>query len=121
MACLVNYFSTSEEYLETDTLTGVKKGDLLLSWESIFEDIRSAVDWVHMKVGGEIIKSQDTVAFIIYIYIINVGWRVLCKFFGIVGGHFVMSGLEHLWIFFLKLFAGSWTAVVLHPPGFSGV
>ncbi|XP_071793099.1 cytosolic purine 5'-nucleotidase-like isoform X1 [Asterias amurensis] len=49
LACLVNYFSTSEEYLETDTLTGVKKGDLLLSWESIFEDIRSAVDWVHMK------------------------------------------------------------------------
>ncbi|XP_022097681.1 cytosolic purine 5'-nucleotidase-like isoform X2 [Acanthaster planci] len=48
LACLVNYFSTCQEYTETET--GVKKGDLMLSWESIFEDTRSAVDYVHM--GG---------------------------------------------------------------------
>ncbi|XP_038070687.1 cytosolic purine 5'-nucleotidase-like isoform X2 [Patiria miniata] len=48
LACLVNYFITSQDYTETET--GVKKGDLMLSWESIFEDTRNAVDYVH--IGG---------------------------------------------------------------------
>ncbi|XP_072027120.1 cytosolic purine 5'-nucleotidase-like isoform X2 [Amphiura filiformis] len=49
LACCVNYFSTSSEYTAVSSSVGVKKGDLMLSWESIFEDVRNAVDWVHMK------------------------------------------------------------------------
>ena len=31
--------------------TGVTQGDLLMSFRSIFQDVRAAVDWVHIKVG----------------------------------------------------------------------
>ncbi|XP_071506591.1 cytosolic purine 5'-nucleotidase-like [Diadema antillarum] len=48
IACLVNYFSTQAEFVETSN-RGVQKGDLFMSWESIFSDVRNAVDWVHMK------------------------------------------------------------------------
>ena len=30
--------------------TGFKNGDLLLSFKSMFQDVRDAVDWVHFKV-----------------------------------------------------------------------
>lgn len=48
LACIVNYFSTKSIYLEEDK--GVRQGDLFMSWEGIFQDIRDAVDQLHEKV-----------------------------------------------------------------------
>lgn len=30
--------------------TGFKNGDLFMSYKSMFQDVRDAVDWVHFKV-----------------------------------------------------------------------
>ncbi|XP_018318589.1 cytosolic purine 5'-nucleotidase isoform X2 [Agrilus planipennis] len=46
LACLVDFFTNSPQY--TKTLTGVNCGDLNMSFKSIFQDVRSAVDWVHL-------------------------------------------------------------------------
>lgn len=32
--------------------TGFKDGDLFMSYRSMFQDVRDAVDWVHYKVLG---------------------------------------------------------------------
>lgn len=47
LACLVDYFSNAEGY--TKETTGVRCGEMLISYKSIFEDVRGAVDWVHMQ------------------------------------------------------------------------
>ncbi|CAD5118793.1 DgyrCDS7473 [Dimorphilus gyrociliatus] len=47
LACLVDYFCNSDGYVR-DT-TGVRCGEMLISYKSIFEDVRGAVDWVHIK------------------------------------------------------------------------
>jgi 5'-nucleotidase len=31
--------------------TGVKGGDIFMSYKSIFQDVRNAVDWVHIHVS----------------------------------------------------------------------
>jgi 5'-nucleotidase len=48
IACLVDYFDKSSEYTKTNDKTGVKSGDVIMSYKSIFQDVRAAVDWVHM-------------------------------------------------------------------------
>jgi 5'-nucleotidase len=52
-ACLVDFFSNAPKYQSEKT--GVKCGELFMSFRSIFQDVRSAVDWVHIH--GEL-KSQ---------------------------------------------------------------
>ncbi|KAF2884329.1 hypothetical protein ILUMI_21848 [Ignelater luminosus] len=47
LACLVDFFTNSPQY--TETSTGVKCGELFMSFKSIFQDVRSAVDWVHLQ------------------------------------------------------------------------
>lgn len=47
VACLVDYFDNDPQYTPTDDRTGVKTGEVFMSYRSIFQDIRSAVDWVH--------------------------------------------------------------------------
>ncbi|VEN39271.1 unnamed protein product [Callosobruchus maculatus] len=47
LACLVDFFTNSKEYTKTDT--GVKCGELLMSYKSIFQDVRNAVDYVHLQ------------------------------------------------------------------------
>uniref|UniRef100_A0A914DX80 Cytosolic purine 5'-nucleotidase n=1 Tax=Acrobeloides nanus TaxID=290746 RepID=A0A914DX80_9BILA len=47
VACLVNYFNHLPEYNPTSDRTGLKCGDMVMSYKSIFQDIRSAVDWAH--------------------------------------------------------------------------
>lgn len=47
LACLIDYFSNSEGYVKEPT--AIKYGDMHISFKSIFEDVRGAVDWVHMK------------------------------------------------------------------------
>uniref|UniRef100_A0A665TEZ0 5'-nucleotidase, cytosolic IIb n=1 Tax=Echeneis naucrates TaxID=173247 RepID=A0A665TEZ0_ECHNA len=46
-ACLVDFFSNCDRY--TSCETGFKDGDLFMSYKSMFQDVRDAVDWVHFK------------------------------------------------------------------------
>uniref|UniRef100_H3D3G4 5'-nucleotidase, cytosolic IIb n=1 Tax=Tetraodon nigroviridis TaxID=99883 RepID=H3D3G4_TETNG len=46
-ACLVDFFSNCDRY--TSCETGFKHGDLFMSYKSMFQDVRDAVDWVHFK------------------------------------------------------------------------
>uniref|UniRef100_A0AAY4EZJ9 5'-nucleotidase, cytosolic IIa n=1 Tax=Denticeps clupeoides TaxID=299321 RepID=A0AAY4EZJ9_9TELE len=46
-ACLVDFFSNCDRY--TSCATGFKDGDLFMSFKSMFQDVRDAVDWVHFK------------------------------------------------------------------------
>lgn len=48
LACLVNYFDNSLDFKRTSN--GVISSDeLLLTYKSIHQDVRAAVDWVHLK------------------------------------------------------------------------
>lgn len=55
LACLVDFFTNSPQY--TKTQTGVKCGDLIMSYKSIMQDVRNAVDYVHLQ--GEL-KDRTT-------------------------------------------------------------
>ncbi|XP_055503120.1 5'-nucleotidase, cytosolic IIa isoform X1 [Leucoraja erinacea] len=46
-ACLVDFFTNCPRY--TSCETGFKDGDLFMSFKSMFQDVRDAVDWVHYK------------------------------------------------------------------------
>ncbi|XP_062927518.1 5'-nucleotidase, cytosolic IIa isoform X2 [Mobula hypostoma] len=46
-ACLVDFFTNCSRY--TSCETGFKDGDLFMSFKSMFQDVRDAVDWVHYK------------------------------------------------------------------------
>ncbi|KAJ3614116.1 hypothetical protein NHX12_017692 [Muraenolepis orangiensis] len=46
-ACLVDFFSNCDRYASCET--GFKDGDLFMSFKSMFQDVRDAVDWVHFK------------------------------------------------------------------------
>lgn len=45
LACLIDFFTNSRQY--SREITGVKEGELTMSFKSIFQDVRSAVDWIH--------------------------------------------------------------------------
>ncbi|XP_067641443.1 cytosolic purine 5'-nucleotidase isoform X1 [Eurosta solidaginis] len=47
LACLVDFFTNSSEYISEKT--GVKAGELFMSFRSIFQDVRRAIDYVHIK------------------------------------------------------------------------
>lgn len=47
LACLVDFFTNCPEYVREKT--GVKSGELFMSFKSIFQDVRRAVDWVHIQ------------------------------------------------------------------------
>ncbi|XP_054730817.1 cytosolic purine 5'-nucleotidase [Anastrepha obliqua] len=47
LACLVDFFNNSSEYISEKT--GVKAGELFMSFRSIFQDVRRAIDFVHIK------------------------------------------------------------------------
>ncbi|XP_058652243.1 5'-nucleotidase, cytosolic IIa isoform X3 [Onychostoma macrolepis] len=46
-ACLVDFFTSCSRY--TSCEMGFKDGDLFMSFKSMFQDVRDAVDWVHFK------------------------------------------------------------------------
>lgn len=46
LACLVDFFTNSPEYIREKT--GVRAGCLFMSFQSIFQDVRSAMDYVHI-------------------------------------------------------------------------
>lgn len=45
LACLINYFTTSPLFEYGDT--GVRSGDIFVSFKAIFQDVRQAIDHVH--------------------------------------------------------------------------
>ncbi|XP_062138579.1 cytosolic purine 5'-nucleotidase isoform X2 [Drosophila sulfurigaster albostrigata] len=45
LACLVDFFNHSSEFVRVER--GIKAGDFLFTYKSIFQDVRRAVDWVH--------------------------------------------------------------------------
>nr|XP_057932895.1 cytosolic purine 5'-nucleotidase-like isoform X1 [Doryrhamphus excisus] len=47
LACLVDFFSNCCRYSSCEM--GFKDGDLFMSYKSMFQDVRDAVDWVHFK------------------------------------------------------------------------
>lgn len=49
LACLIDYFIGSADSDSTATPTGIKLGDLFMSYRSMFQDVRTAVDFVHLK------------------------------------------------------------------------
>ena len=55
LACLVDFFTNSKEFVRE--ATGVRSGELFMSFKSIFQDVRRAVDWVHIQ--GDL-KSETT-------------------------------------------------------------
>uniref|UniRef100_A0A8C1AHC0 Cytosolic purine 5'-nucleotidase n=1 Tax=Cyprinus carpio carpio TaxID=630221 RepID=A0A8C1AHC0_CYPCA len=46
-ACLVDFFTSCSRYRSCES--GFKDGDLFMSFKSMFQDVRDAVDWVHFK------------------------------------------------------------------------
>ncbi|XP_061714345.1 cytosolic purine 5'-nucleotidase isoform X1 [Cydia pomonella] len=46
IACLIDFFTNSKDYSREKT--GVRAGDLAMSYKSIFQDVRNAVDYVHI-------------------------------------------------------------------------
>ncbi|XP_075222178.1 5' nucleotidase B isoform X2 [Lycorma delicatula] len=59
LACLIDFFTHSPQY--TRDKTGVRSGDLFMSFKSIFQDVRNAVDWVHLHgdLKSQTIKNLD--------------------------------------------------------------
>ncbi|KAL5276162.1 NT5C2 family protein [Megaselia abdita] len=47
LACLVDFFTNGSEY--TREKTGIKCGELFMSFKSILQDVRRAVDYVHIQ------------------------------------------------------------------------
>ncbi|XP_039217674.1 cytosolic purine 5'-nucleotidase isoform X2 [Crotalus tigris] len=47
LACLIDFFTNCDRYVSCET--GFKEGDLFMSFRSMFQDVRDAVDWVHYK------------------------------------------------------------------------
>lgn len=45
LACVVDFFSNSPKYISSQT--GVKSGNVFMSYKSIFRDLRDAMDWLH--------------------------------------------------------------------------
>ncbi|XP_062366681.1 cytosolic purine 5'-nucleotidase-like isoform X9 [Cinclus cinclus] len=49
-ACLVDFFTNCSRYVNCDT--GYKHGNLFMSFRSMFQDVREAMDHVHLSVGA---------------------------------------------------------------------
>lgn len=62
VACVIDFFDKNPAYQKTSDKTGVKSGEVVMSYKSIFQDIRSAVDWVHFDSDMKkiILENLDT-------------------------------------------------------------
>ena len=48
LSALVNFFDNHKDY--TSVPTGVESGSLLISYKSMQQDVRRAMDWIHVEV-----------------------------------------------------------------------
>uniref|UniRef100_A0A182PR21 Cytosolic purine 5'-nucleotidase n=1 Tax=Anopheles epiroticus TaxID=199890 RepID=A0A182PR21_9DIPT len=62
LACLVDFFTHSPQYAEQVDRTGVKYGELFMSFKSIFQDVRGAVDWNL----DEYVKKDERLPMVLY-------------------------------------------------------
>lgn len=51
LAKLVDYYDSVPVYKKTQDKTGVKSGDVVMTYKSISQDLISAVNWVHTSGG----------------------------------------------------------------------
>ncbi|XP_012936459.1 cytosolic purine 5'-nucleotidase isoform X2 [Aplysia californica] len=51
LACLIDYFNNSSDYVQTANGVGVKVGDLTMTYESIYNDVNTAMEHVHHPKG----------------------------------------------------------------------
>uniref|UniRef100_UPI00358ECA65 cytosolic purine 5'-nucleotidase-like isoform X2 n=1 Tax=Myxine glutinosa TaxID=7769 RepID=UPI00358ECA65 len=58
-ACLVDFFNTSPRYIACNT--GVKDGDLFMSYRSMFQDVQDAIDYVHFHQGKLKAKTLENI------------------------------------------------------------
>ncbi|XP_025093778.1 cytosolic purine 5'-nucleotidase-like isoform X1 [Pomacea canaliculata] len=60
LACIIDYFATTKIGYARQT-EGIDNGDLFMSYKSIFQDVRSAVDWVHFHgdLKSETLKNLE--------------------------------------------------------------
>uniref|UniRef100_A0A915PMU4 5'-nucleotidase n=1 Tax=Setaria digitata TaxID=48799 RepID=A0A915PMU4_9BILA len=63
VACIIDFFDSSPNYAPTDDRTGIKSGDVYMSYRSIFQDIRNSVDWVHFEGVMEYLLGEDWTAY----------------------------------------------------------
>ncbi|XP_017484723.1 PREDICTED: cytosolic purine 5'-nucleotidase-like, partial [Rhagoletis zephyria] len=56
LACVIDFFSNSPHYASIPSGIKAIDGKLTMSYKSIFQDVRSAFDWVHMQNG--VLKDQ---------------------------------------------------------------
>jgi len=61
LACLVDYFNNSPEFERGDS--GIKAGDFVFTYQSIFQDVRNAVDWVHTDSDSLKRKTVENIEF----------------------------------------------------------
>lgn len=59
LACIIHYFSLKNEFKVKKE--GIDCGDVFMSYKSIFQDVHSAVDWVHLHgdLKSETIKNLE--------------------------------------------------------------
>ncbi|VDN03634.1 unnamed protein product [Thelazia callipaeda] len=65
VACIIDFFDNSPNYTPTGDRTGVKSGDVYMSYRSIFQDIRNSVDWVHFESNMKQIILENKEKYII--------------------------------------------------------
>ncbi|CAI5456067.1 unnamed protein product [Caenorhabditis angaria] len=46
---LIDFFDKHPEYSQLPDRTGVKGGEVMMSYKSIFQDLRRVIDWVHIE------------------------------------------------------------------------
>jgi len=63
LACIVDYFTNHPEYKSAKE--GFKVGDLLMSFKSVFQDVRQAVDFVHMRGELKKITTQNLSTYVV--------------------------------------------------------
>ncbi|VDO31020.1 unnamed protein product [Haemonchus placei] len=49
LAYLIDFFDSHPDYTPLEDKTGVRGGDVMMSYKSIFHDCRSAFDWAHLE------------------------------------------------------------------------
>lgn len=59
LACIIDFFTSKTDFKKKKE--GIDCGDIFMSYKSIFQDVRAAVDWVHMNgdLKSETIKNLE--------------------------------------------------------------
>ena len=64
LACLVDHFQSHQDYIETRDGFKCPDGAVQLSFKSLFQDVRSAVDYIHVEGGLKSKTCEDLAKYI---------------------------------------------------------